>query len=594
MLFGPDGGTVGGGFGLSKRAMSQTNVHGPARTWNLRSQHQGSESDLAFKRVTSVSSPIGRSTYSAHRERLKQEREQELLLQQQRQRQIAASSTGLNEAHLHQQNRSQQQYRSLSAVNTGGGSEAVEEIETIILQPIGRGVQDIDSRVGSMTTLPRGPGGSMMDGRVLQTYSPKMLPPRLPAVPRPGTSPVLPSMSWRTRSASPPLPTGHQLSSVGSLARHSSRVAAPFLSKTLTYRDNPYKSLPSSTPTPTKGSIAIRDSFAVHPVGPQETFDLTGPDKLATPTRRSPSVGSTSVQPYRSVQLHTVSQPVPQNSKDDSEFAILGTKTIRSELNTQTTPSPKIPVSSFDEDNLLKGDELMRKSLEELEKIQNEILDPELGDSRLHRVDDNPRTGLTKRGFSSTQPENVERDVPYLTRQPSNSDLIRPTAIHHSQTMIAPIVTSQPLQAARVDTSSTLVNNAQNGQFTGSRGQLSTTSSTIVAPATSSTVIVTPTNNGWKPEPVKRNGAELVDLTQVQETAPVWYRPNLSRETAISILRQQPPGSFLIRDSTTFKGAFGLAVKVATLPPKVTPKSGKRQNLNAYFQLITKKLPVKH
>ncbi|KAF6777312.1 hypothetical protein AHF37_03140 [Paragonimus kellicotti] len=153
-----------------------------------------------------------------------------------------------------------------------------------------------------------------------------------------------------------------------------------------------------------------------------------------------------------------------------------------------------------------------------------------------------------------------------------------------------PIVTSQPLQTARVDTSSTLVNNAQNGQFTGSRGQLSTTSSTIVAPATSSTVIVTPTNNGWKPEPVKRSGAEVVDLTQVQETAPVWYRPNLSRETAISILRQQPPGSFLIRDSTTFKGAFGLAVKVATLPPKVTPKSGKRRNSNVDFQFTTEKV----
>ncbi|KAF6777314.1 hypothetical protein AHF37_03142, partial [Paragonimus kellicotti] len=46
----------------------------------------------------------------------------------------------------------------------------------------------------------------------------------------------------------------------------------------------------------------------------------------------------------------------------------------------------------------------------------------------------------------------------------------------------------------------------------------------------------------------------------------------------ISILRQQPPGSFLIRDSTTFKGAFGLAVKVATLPPKVTPKSDDLQS----------------
>ncbi|KAA3680974.1 uncharacterized protein DEA37_0010517 [Paragonimus westermani] len=209
-----------------------------------------------------------------------------------------------------------------------------------------------------------------------------MLPPRLPTIPRPGTSPVLPPMSWRTRSASPPLPTGRQLANVGSIARHSPRAAAPFLYKTLSYRENPYKPFPSSTPSPTKGSIAIRDSFAVHNMGPQETLDLTGPDKVATPTRWSPSVGSTSVQPYRSLQLHTVSQPAPQGSKDDSEFAILGTKTIRSELNTQTTPPPRISASPFNEDNFLKGDELMRKSLEELEKIQNEIWDPELSDSR--------------------------------------------------------------------------------------------------------------------------------------------------------------------------------------------------------------------
>lgn len=46
-----------------------------------------------------------------------------------------------------------------------GPTEAFEEVETIILQPIGRGVQDIDSRVGSMTTLARATGGSLMDGK---------------------------------------------------------------------------------------------------------------------------------------------------------------------------------------------------------------------------------------------------------------------------------------------------------------------------------------------------------------------------------------------------------------------------------------------
>lgn len=43
-----------------------------------------------------------------------------------------------------------------------GNTEAFEEFETITLQPIGRGVQDLDSHVGSMTTLARGGGASSM------------------------------------------------------------------------------------------------------------------------------------------------------------------------------------------------------------------------------------------------------------------------------------------------------------------------------------------------------------------------------------------------------------------------------------------------
>ena len=45
-----------------------------------------------------------------------------------------------------------------------------------------------------------------------------------------------------------------------------------------------------------------------------------------------------------------------------------------------------------------------------------------------------------------------------------------------------------------------------------------------------------------------------------------WYRPTISREEAISVLRAQPPGTFIVRDSNSFPGAFGLALKVSTLP----------------------------
>ena len=52
-----------------------------------------------------------------------------------------------------------------------------------------------------------------------------------------------------------------------------------------------------------------------------------------------------------------------------------------------------------------------------------------------------------------------------------------------------------------------------------------------------------------------------------------WYRPAITREEAISVLRSQPPGTFIVRDSNSFPGAFGLAVKVAT-PPQNSGRNG--------------------
>uniref|UniRef100_A0A0R3WNA4 SH2 domain-containing protein n=1 Tax=Hydatigena taeniaeformis TaxID=6205 RepID=A0A0R3WNA4_HYDTA len=65
-----------------------------------------------------------------------------------------------------------------------------------------------------------------------------------------------------------------------------------------------------------------------------------------------------------------------------------------------------------------------------------------------------------------------------------------------------------------------------------------------------------------------------VDLALVEATSPVWYRLKISRQEAISILKNQPPGSFLVRDSTTFKDAYGLAVKSTKPPSKTGQKSG--------------------
>ncbi|XP_021163404.2 tensin-1 isoform X4 [Fundulus heteroclitus] len=55
----------------------------------------------------------------------------------------------------------------------------------------------------------------------------------------------------------------------------------------------------------------------------------------------------------------------------------------------------------------------------------------------------------------------------------------------------------------------------------------------------------------------------------VQDTTRFWYKPDISREQAINLLKDREPGAFVIRDSHSFRGAYGLAMKVASPPPSV-------------------------
>ena len=43
--------------------------------------------------------------------------------------------------------------------------------------------------------------------------------------------------------------------------------------------------------------------------------------------------------------------------------------------------------------------------------------------------------------------------------------------------------------------------------------------------------------------------------------------------SAIVMLKEKAPGTFVVRDSNSFPGAFGLALKVAMIPPNVQVKS---------------------
>ncbi|KAL6120100.1 tns2 [Pungitius sinensis] len=69
--------------------------------------------------------------------------------------------------------------------------------------------------------------------------------------------------------------------------------------------------------------------------------------------------------------------------------------------------------------------------------------------------------------------------------------------------------------------------------------------------------------------------ANSVSVKFVQDSSRFWYKPGISREQAIAALKEREPGTFLIRDSNSFQGAYGLALKVATPPPHVNNHSSK-------------------
>ncbi|XP_061112940.1 tensin-2-like isoform X2 [Conger conger] len=66
-----------------------------------------------------------------------------------------------------------------------------------------------------------------------------------------------------------------------------------------------------------------------------------------------------------------------------------------------------------------------------------------------------------------------------------------------------------------------------------------------------------------------------VSVKFVQDSSRFWYKPGISRDQAIAVLKGEEPGTFLIRDSNSFQGAYGLALKVATPPPNISNHSSK-------------------
>ncbi|XP_065163862.1 tensin-1 isoform X5 [Atheta coriaria] len=58
----------------------------------------------------------------------------------------------------------------------------------------------------------------------------------------------------------------------------------------------------------------------------------------------------------------------------------------------------------------------------------------------------------------------------------------------------------------------------------------------------------------------------------VSDSSKFWYKPTITRDEAINMLRDKPPGTFVVRNSNTFAGGFGMALKVAMAPAAAANK----------------------
>ncbi|KAM8874299.1 tensin-3-like isoform 2-T2 [Spinachia spinachia] len=82
------------------------------------------------------------------------------------------------------------------------------------------------------------------------------------------------------------------------------------------------------------------------------------------------------------------------------------------------------------------------------------------------------------------------------------------------------------------------------------------------------------------PSPGADFGSKHDTVKFVQDTSKFWYKPDISRDQAIAVLKDREPGWFIVRDSHSFRGAYGLAMKVATPPPSVVQQSKKVGDLS--------------
>ncbi|XP_007531103.1 tensin-4 isoform X2 [Erinaceus europaeus] len=64
----------------------------------------------------------------------------------------------------------------------------------------------------------------------------------------------------------------------------------------------------------------------------------------------------------------------------------------------------------------------------------------------------------------------------------------------------------------------------------------------------------------------------------VMDTSKYWFKPSITRDQAIELLKKEEPGAFVVRDSSSYRGSFGLALKVQEAPAPAHNRPGEDSN----------------
>ncbi|XP_077575296.1 tensin-4-like [Stigmatopora nigra] len=72
------------------------------------------------------------------------------------------------------------------------------------------------------------------------------------------------------------------------------------------------------------------------------------------------------------------------------------------------------------------------------------------------------------------------------------------------------------------------------------------------------------------------SGGTSSSMKFVMDSSKFWFRPHISRAEAEAFVKDREAGTFVVRDSTTYRGSFGLAMKVEPTLAPATSAGGER------------------